>query len=86
MAEIRLKVDDAYLRSLSEKVGNRTSTDVMRDALTILNWAVEERLAGRMVLSSKPDGTDVSRLVMPSLEYVAATAAAKVTQGSGRPE
>ena len=78
MPEVRFKVDDRYLSTLNEALGNRTTTDIMRDALTILNWAVEERRAGRMVLSAKPDGTDVNKLVMPSLEYAAATA--KVTE------
>lgn len=69
--EVRLNIDDTFLKNLQEKVGRPTkATDITRDALTIFNWAVEEVAAGRVVLSTSASGEDVHRLVMPTLTQV----------------
>jgi hypothetical protein len=69
--EIRLSVDDGFLKGIQETVGGQTKlTDLTRDALTILNWAVREAAAGRVVLSTNASGEDVHRLVMPVLAQV----------------
>jgi hypothetical protein len=66
--EIRINVDDAFLRNLQDKIGNSPqATDIVRDALTILNWAIGEVADGRVLLSSSACGDDVHRLVMPTL-------------------
>ncbi len=72
MAEVRFQVDDAYLQTIKDRLGERNAknTDLVRDALTILSWAAEERSKGRYILSSERDGSDVGRLVMPTLEAV----------------
>jgi hypothetical protein len=77
MAEVRFQIDDPYLERIKNNLGtpNAKTTDLMRDALTILSWAAEERSKGRYILSSKRDGTDVGRLVMPILEAVPPAAA-----------
>jgi hypothetical protein len=72
MAELRFKVDDKYIANLSKILGNRTNTDVVRDALSILQWAAEERQRGRYIVSADKDGGNAHRLVIPSLEYAAA--------------
>ena len=48
-------------------LGIRTTTHVVQEAMTLLNWAVEERQRGRVILSALPDGSDVERLAMRSL-------------------
>ncbi|MES2040081.1 MAG: hypothetical protein V4495_19875 [Pseudomonadota bacterium] len=69
--EVRLNIDDTFLKNIQEKVGGSVKgTDITRDALTIFNWAVEEVAAGRVVLSTNASGEDVHRLVMPSLTQV----------------
>jgi len=70
MAEVRFQVDDAFLQNLQKKLGTTKSTDVARDALTLLNWAVGEKGAGRDVASTKDDGSIHAKLAMPSLDRV----------------
>lgn len=73
--EVRLNIDDAFLKNLQEKVGGSAkATDITRDALTMFNWAIGEAAAGRVVLSTSATGEDVHRLVMPSLAQVEAKA------------
>jgi hypothetical protein len=71
MAELRLQISDQFVRKLQERLGeDMRVTDIARDALTLFNWAVEERSKGRLILSSDKDGEKTIRLAMPSLENV----------------
>jgi hypothetical protein len=67
--EIRLNVDDEYIKDLQKKLGEK-GPDLTRSALTLLNWAVGEVTKNRVILSTDDQGKDVHRLVMPSLETV----------------
>jgi hypothetical protein len=67
VAEMRFNVDPDFLRELQRKLGLSKTTDVARTALTVLNWAADEVSQGRVILSTKADGTDVHRLVVPGL-------------------
>ncbi|HJS18997.1 MAG TPA: hypothetical protein VJ785_09610 [Anaerolineales bacterium] len=71
--EVRIKVDDEFMKDLKKQLGNATATDVTVDALTLLNWAVEEAKAGRVILSAERDGTDVHQLAMPALKQIKPT-------------
>jgi hypothetical protein len=71
MAEVRFQVDDAFLQNLQKKLGTSKSTDVARDALTLLNWAVNEKSEGRDIASAE-DGNVHAKLAMPSLDKVKA--------------
>ena len=69
MPDVRLQISDELLNSIQEKTkSNIKATDIARDAITLYNWAVEERAKGRVVLSSNADGDDMTRLAMPSIE------------------
>jgi hypothetical protein len=70
MAEVRLQIPDEVVKKLQEKLGDVKATDIARDAITLYNWAVDERAKGRLVLSSDEEGTKMTRLAMPSLENV----------------
>jgi hypothetical protein len=71
MAEVRVQIPDAVIQKLQEKMGGNVKvTDIARDALTLFNWAVDEKAKGRLVLSSDDDGEKISRLTMPSLESI----------------
>ncbi len=74
--EVRLNIDDTFLKNIQEKIGDNKVTEITRDALTIFNWAVEEVAAGRVILSTNADGADVHRLVTPALTQVAMRAKA----------
>jgi hypothetical protein len=71
MAELRLHISDEFVRKLQERLGPDVKvTDIARDALTLFNWAVEERARGRSILSGDIEGEKLTRLAMPSLEKV----------------
>ena len=75
MAELRLQIPDEVVAKLQARLGNKTKvTDIARDAITLFNWAVDERAKGRMVMSSEENGSDPARLIMPSLDMAAARA------------
>jgi hypothetical protein len=70
MAEIRFQIADDWIEGLRRKIGAAANADVARDALTLLNWAADEKLKGRVILSAEPSGKGMSRLAMPTLEQI----------------
>jgi hypothetical protein len=73
--ELRMQVDDAFIGKLRKALRNMPATDVVREALTLFHWAVEERTKGRVILSADDKGHNVTRLAMPSLESLEPVAA-----------
>jgi hypothetical protein len=67
--EIRLLLDDDFMRTLQDKLKLK-GTDIAREGITMLNWAVHERERGRVLLSADPDGQNVARLAMPVLDKI----------------
>ena len=70
--EIRFEIDDAFVKDLqskldSKQLGRASEIRIMRDALALFKWAVDETNNGRIVMSSTPNGTDIKRVVMPAL-------------------
>ena len=70
MAEVRFTVDDKFLQDLQSKLGIAKTTDLMKEALTVLNWAASERSKGRDILSGDSDANNLTRLATPGLESV----------------
>ena len=70
MTELRLQLPDDLVEKLQARLGGIKVTDIARDAITLFNWAVDEKSKGRLVLSTDDKGGDVARLVMPNLERV----------------
>jgi len=71
MAEVRLTIPDDLVVDMQKRLGLGTkATDIARDAITLFNWAVNERAKGRLVLSSDQEGEKMVRLAMPSLESI----------------
>lgn len=68
--EIRINVEDEFMESLRKKMSEPRATEVTRDALSLLSWAVNEAREGRVILSAQRDGSDVHKLAMPALEKV----------------
>ena len=66
--EIRATVDEKFMKELQESLKKNKVTDVTRDALTLLNWAVKEVKSGRVILSADENGNNVHRLAMPGLD------------------
>lgn len=71
MAELRLQIPDDLVAELQKKLGDSVKlTDIARDAITLYNWAVNERAKGRLVLSSDEEGEKMIQLAMRSLDTV----------------
>jgi hypothetical protein len=71
MAQFRFQIPDELIKKLQDKIGGNVEvTDIARDALTLFNWAVDERAKGRLILSSDEKGDNMIRLTMSSLEAV----------------
>ena len=75
MAEVRFNVDDKFLENLQKSLNTTKTTDVVREALTVLNWAVNEKSQGREILSgtvsgNNADASDLVRLATPGLSNV----------------
>ncbi len=68
--EIRLNVDDEFMDFLKRRLNEPKGTDVAKDALTLLNWAVSEVKEGRVILSADKNLKDMRRLAMPALDGV----------------
>ena len=68
--EVRFLVGTEYLDNLKARLGESKTTDAMRAALAILDWASEEVEQGRVILSTNQQGGDIHRLVMPALNQV----------------
>jgi hypothetical protein len=69
--EVRFNVtDDEFMENLQKTLQVKTAPEVVKQALTLLNWAVGEISSNRIVLSSDLKGQNVHRLVMPALDRV----------------
>lgn len=69
MTRLYLQIDDRIMGELMSALDCDRAV-VIEQALTILNWAVKERQAGRVILSAAPNGDDVSRLAMHKLTQI----------------
>ena len=64
-------IPDDLVAELQKKLGDSVKlTDIARDAITLFNWAVNERAKGRLVLSSDEEGEKMIQLAMRSLDTV----------------
>lgn len=70
MADIRVQVPDEYMNALREKLALKTNAEVVQEALTLLNWAAEEKGRKRLILSTDQEGQQVERLAMRSLSIL----------------
>ena len=72
--EVRLTLDDDLIRNMMEKTGVSKATDLTKDAMTMLHWAIGEAALGRDILSSDRSGEQIYRLAMPTLSKAKARA------------
>jgi hypothetical protein len=70
MAEVRFNVDDDFLKNLQQTMGTTKTTDIMKEALTVFNWALKEKSEGRQILSADADANNLVRLATPGLDSV----------------
>ena len=71
MAEIRLQIPDDLVSEFQGKLSeNLKPTEIARDAISLYKWAVAERAKGNVILSANNDGTNLTRVTMPSLDSI----------------
>jgi hypothetical protein len=71
MPDVRLQIGNQLMDKFQDALGTDVrATDIAKDALTLYNWAIEQRKLGRVVTSSNLDGTPAFQLSMPSLDKV----------------
>ena len=69
--QLPVKIDTQYMRTLECKLNWLYKPHaILREALTIFVWAVDEARKGRIIISVHPDGTRPQRLAMDVLERV----------------
>lgn len=72
MAEVRITVDDAFLDSLKEKLGTTKTSEIIQEALTMLDWGTDAKRQGRDILSADAARSDFEKVVLPRLSKVRA--------------
>lgn len=65
-----MQIDDEFFESLQQDLKGQKGTDIVRESLTLLSWAIDERKRGRVILSADSEGLNVIRLAMPALEAI----------------
>lgn len=73
--EVQLTLDDELVKEMMAKTGTSKATDLTKEALTMLHWAIAEAAAGRQILSTDKQGGGVQRLAMPTLARATAMGA-----------
>lgn len=69
---IQLDLDDAGIEMVDELkrlTGSRTYKDLFNNALSLLDWAVQQRIQGRKIASMDTRNENWRELVMPALRY-----------------
>lgn len=64
------------LKALMERTGVKTQKDFINNALTLLEWVIKEKEAGRKIASVDEEHKSYRELVMPILSGLSSTTAA----------
>lgn len=75
--EVRFTVDKDFLDELGKRLDQCKATDIVRTALTLLDWVSNEAIQGREILSAEENNNKFYRLAMPELSRARAKAPAK---------
>ena len=66
--EVFVRVERSVMTALKERLGLELSTEVVQEALTMINWAADEKMKGRVILSATEEGFEVVQLAMECLK------------------
>lgn len=71
MPEVRVQLPEDLVSAMQQKLSMNTKpTEITKDAIALYNWAISERAKGNVILSSNSDGTNLTRVTMPSLDSI----------------
>jgi len=68
MANVRLSVNQDFMDQLKRETGVDQASQLTKDALTLLDWAVAEVKKGRVLISVDENGGDPRKIVTATLE------------------
>lgn len=66
--DVFVRVERSVMTDLKKRLGLERNTEVMEEALTMINWAADEKMKGRVILSATEEGLDVVQLCMECLK------------------
>jgi metal-responsive CopG/Arc/MetJ family transcriptional regulator len=84
MVRIQLDLPDEQVAELDERMAEtklRTRKDFFNNALTLFDWAIKQKKAGRTIAAIDESQDIVKELLMPALENVTVSAAQEETVG-----
>jgi metal-responsive CopG/Arc/MetJ family transcriptional regulator len=87
MVRIQLDLPEEQVKELDELMRETkivTRKDLFNNALTLFQWAVKAKRAGRTIASIDDENGTSKELVMPALENVPQVMTATRTRGPGR--
>ena len=70
---IQLEISDnkhKQIKTLMEKADFKTYSELFNNAVTLLQWSIQQIEAGRSILSVDQDGGKEKELLMPFLQHV----------------
>jgi hypothetical protein len=73
MVRIQLDLPDEQVAELDERMAEtklRTRKDLFNNALTLFDWAIKQKKAGRVIAAIDESQDIVKELLMPALENV----------------
>jgi len=85
MARIQLELPESRISSikeLMEVLGVETYKDLFNNALSLLDWTVEQVQDGRIIAALKTDDNKYKELVMPVLQHAARQARVLASTGA----
>ena len=77
MVRIQLDLPDEQVAELDERMAEtklRTRKDFFNNALTLFDWAIKQKKAGRVIAAIDESQDIVKELLMPALENVSVSA------------
>jgi hypothetical protein len=86
MMRIQLDLDDAgveLLEHLKRATGLKTHKELFNTAITLLEWAVNQRQQGRLIASMDEENKNYREVLIPALEYAAKQARTRETIAAG---
>jgi len=69
--KVQFDIDERVIREIEttmSRAGVRTKRELFNLALSLLEWAANERMRGRIIASVEPEGERYHQVVLPALE------------------
>jgi hypothetical protein len=85
MVRIQLDLPDEQVAELDQRMAEtklRTRKDFFNNALTLFDWAIKQKKAGRVIAAIDESQDIVKELLMPALENVTVSAVQEETVGA----